>query len=86
VFVLKEVQRSLGFYNSETRRRGVDSVYLSGGHALAEGVAERFTDALEVPTEVLNPLEDLSNAEIDIRSLLPQGPRLALAMSLARRR
>ena len=85
-FVLKEVQRSLAFYNSETKRRGVDNIYLSGGRALAEGVAERFTDALKVPTEVLNPLEDLVDAKIDIESLLPQGPRFALAMSLARRK
>ncbi|MCK4511017.1 pilus assembly protein PilM, partial [bacterium] len=85
-FVLKEVQRSLAFYNSETRRRGVDNIYLSGGRALAEGVAERFTDALKVTTEVLNPLEDLVDAKIDIESLLPQGPRFALAMSLARRK
>ncbi len=84
-FVLKEVQRSLAFYNSETGRRGIDKIYLSGGRALAEGVAERFTDALKVPTEVLNPLRDLADAKIDIENLLSQGPRFALAMSLARR-
>ncbi len=85
-FVLKEVKRSLAFYNSETGRRGIDKIYLSGGRALAEGLAERFTDALKVPTEVLNPLQDLAEAKIDIESLLPQGPRFALAMSLARRK
>ncbi len=85
-FVLKEVKRSLAFYNSETGRRGIDKIYLSGGRALAEGLAERFTDALKVPTEVLNPLQDLAEAKIDIENLLPQGPRFALAMSLARRR
>ena len=85
-FVLKEVKRSLAFYNSETGRRGIDKIYLSGGRALAEGVAERFTDALKLPTEVLNPLRDLAEAKIDIESLLPQGPRFALAMSLARRK
>ena len=86
MFVLREVQRSLAFYNSETGRRGIDKIYLSGGRALAEGVAERFTDALKVPTEILNPLRDLADAKIDIESLLSQGPRFALAMSLARRK
>lgn len=85
-FVLKEVQRSLAFYNSETGRRGIDKIYLSGGRALAEGVAERFTGALKVPTEILNPLRNLAGTKIDIESLLPQGPRFALAMSLARRK
>ncbi|MCK4409097.1 MAG: pilus assembly protein PilM, partial [Candidatus Eisenbacteria sp.] len=81
-FAIKEVQRSLAFYNSETKRRGIDKIYLSGGRALAEGVAERFTDSLKVSTEVLNPLNDLADTEIDIESLRPQGPRFALAMSL----
>jgi len=85
-FVLKEVQRSLAFYNSETGRRGIDKIYLSGGRALAEGIAEHFTDSLKVPTEVLNPLKGLADTEIDIESLKLQGPRFALAMSLARRR
>ena len=85
-FVLKEVQRSLAFYNSETGRRGIDKIYLSGGRALAEGIAERFTDSLKLPTEVLNPLKGLADTEIDIESLKLQGPRFALAMSLARRR
>lgn len=85
-FVLKEVQRSLAFYNSETGRRGIDKIYLSGGRALAEGVAERFTDSLEVQTEVLNPLKDLADTKIDTESLERQGPRFALAVSLARRR
>ena len=85
-FVLKEVKRSLAFYNSETGRRGIDKIYLSGGRALADGVAERFTDSLKVPTEVLDPLKDLAGAEIDIESLKSQGPRFALAMSLARRK
>jgi Tfp pilus assembly PilM family ATPase len=84
-FVLKEVQRSLAFYNSETGRRGIDRIYLSGGRALSDGVAGRFTDALKVPTEVLNPLDGAVATDIDIENLKAQGPRFALALSLARR-
>jgi len=84
-FVLKEVQRSLAFYNSETGRRGIDRIYLSGGRALSDGVAGRFTDALKVPTEVLNPLDEAVATDIDIENLKAQGPRFALALSLARR-
>lgn len=85
-FVLKEVQRSLAFYNSETGRLGIDRIYLSGGRALADGVVDAFRDSLKVPTEVLNPLEGIADADIDIESFRAQGPRFALAMSLARRR
>lgn len=85
-FVLKEVKRSLAFYNSETGRHGIDRIYLTGGRALAEGVGDRFSNALKVKVEVLNPLEAVEDAAIDIESLKEQGPRFALAMSLARRR
>lgn len=85
-FVLKEVQRSLAFYNCETGRRGVDRIYLSGGRALTEGVVDAFRNSLKVPTEVLNPLEGIAEADIDIEGLRAQGPRFALAMGLARRR
>lgn len=85
-FVLKEVQRSLAFYNSETGRLGIDRIYLSGGRALTDGVVDAFRNSLKVATDVLNPLEGIADADIDIESLRAQGPRFALAMSLARRR
>jgi type IV pilus assembly protein PilM len=85
-FVLKEVQRSLAFYNSETGRHGIDRIYLTGGRALTDGVGDRFSNALKVKVEVLNPLEAVDDAAIDFESLRAQGPRFALAMSLARRR
>jgi len=85
-FVLKEVQRSLAFYNTETGRRGIDRIFLTGGRALADGIAGQFTEALRVETEVLNPLERVESAVIDATELKPQGPRFALAMSLARRK
>ncbi|MBN2566137.1 MAG: pilus assembly protein PilM [Candidatus Eisenbacteria bacterium] len=84
-FVLKEVQRSLAFYNSETGRRGIDTIYLSGGRALAPGIADRFSKSLNIPTSVLNPLENIAS-DVNLDQLKPQGPRFALALSLARRR
>jgi type IV pilus assembly protein PilM len=83
-FVLKEAQRSLAFYNSETGRRGIDKIYLSGGRALAPGIADRFTKSLNVPTSVLNPLETVAS-DVNLDEFKPQGPRFALALSLARR-
>jgi type IV pilus assembly protein PilM len=85
-FVLKEMQRSLAFYNSETGRRGIDKIYLSGGRALAPGITERFTQTLNIPTALLNPLEKAAGSDVSLDELKPQGTRFALAMSLARRR
>jgi type IV pilus assembly protein PilM len=85
-FVLKEVQRSLAFYNTETGRHGIERIYLSGGRALAEGVVDSFRTSLNIPTDVLNPFEGLAETGVDIEEFRSQGPRFALAMSLARRR
>lgn len=84
-FVLKEVQRSLAFYNTETGRHGIDKIFLGGGRALAGDITERFRSALSIPTEILKPLDSVSSS-IGIEAHKDQGPRFALAMSLARRR
>jgi type IV pilus assembly protein PilM len=84
-FALKEVQRSLAFYNTETGRHGIEKIYMSGGRALSEGIVDRFSESLNIPAVVLNPLEVLENTAVDIEELKSQGPRFALAMSLARR-
>ncbi len=83
--VLTEVRFSLTFYNNETGRKGIESLYLAGGRALEPGVPGRFADALGVPTELLDPLAAAGAFELD-DALLAQSPRFALAMGLARRR
>jgi type IV pilus assembly protein PilM len=85
-FALKETQRSLAFYNSETGRRGIDRIYLSGGRALSPGISERFKATLNIPTTPLNPLENLVSSDVSLDEFRQQGPRFALAMGLARRR
>jgi type IV pilus assembly protein PilM len=85
-FALKEVQRSLAFYNTETGRQGIEKIYLSGGRALTDGIVDRFMETLDTPTHVLNPLERVGETGVDMKELKSQGPRFALAMSLARRR
>ncbi len=82
---LREIRFSLTFYNNETGRRGIEHIYLAGGRALTPGIAEAFTEALGVETEVLNPLERIQASAVELGDLLEQGPRFALAMGLARR-
>ncbi len=85
-FIQKEVQRSLAFYNSETGRRGIDAIYLSGGRSLAPGIADEFTKAFKVPAALLNPLTSIACDGINVDEMKPQGPQFALAASLARRK
>ena len=82
---LKEIRRSLTFYNNETGKQGIEMVYLTGGRALTPGIAESFEEALGVRAKVLNPLGENTQSTADLSRLVPQGPRFAVAMGLARR-
>ena len=82
---LSEIRRSLMFYNNETGKKGIEKMYLTGGRALAPGVADGLTQTLGISTEVLNPLERVTDSAIEIGPLVDHGPRFALAMGLARR-
>jgi type IV pilus assembly protein PilM len=85
-FTLKEVRRSLTFYNNETGKQGIDKIYLTGGRAMTPGIAEAFTNDLGIATEVLNPLTAVRRSAVDLGDeVKSQGPRFALAMGLARR-
>jgi len=84
--VLRETRFSLTYYNNETGKHGIEAVYLAGGHALEEGIADAFRETLGIPTETLNPLEHVASEPLQIEELSRQGARFALAMGLARRR
>ena len=81
---IQEVRRSLAFYNIETKKQGIGRIFLVGGRALEEGVAAEFQEALGIETAVLDPLGSVE-AAVDLSEIAQQGPRLAVAMALARR-
>ncbi|MFH1502641.1 MAG: type IV pilus assembly protein PilM [Candidatus Eisenbacteria bacterium] len=83
--VLREVRRSLAFYNNETGKQGIDRLYLTGGRALAPGIDEMLQNELGVATEVMNPLESLTDIGVEIGKLKPESARFAIALGLARR-
>jgi type IV pilus assembly protein PilM len=83
--VLREVRRSLTFYNNETGKQGIDKIYLTGGRALDAGMDEMLQSDLGIATEVLNPLNSLSNVSVNVEELRSEGPRFAIALGLARR-
>ncbi len=83
--VLTEVRFSLTFYNNETGRKGIGSLYLAGGRSLESGVVARFAETLGVATELMDPLAAVGAFQLD-GDIEAQSPRFALAMGLARRR
>ncbi|MBD3348544.1 MAG: type IV pilus assembly protein PilM [Candidatus Eisenbacteria bacterium] len=83
--MLRELRRSLTFYNNETGKQGIDRIYLTGGRALTPGIDRRLQSDLGVATEILNPLANLTDVGVNLETLDEQGPRFALALGLARR-
>ena len=83
--VIAEIRRSLTFYNNETGKKGIEKICLTGGRALAPGVAGDFSESLGVETEALDPLKRVEDTAVDVGALAEHGPRFAVAMGLARR-
>lgn len=63
--------------------RFVQRVYLMGGGALMHGLAQYLQGFLNVPVEVLNPLERLRPATLVPEEILHQAPRFVVAAGLA---
>lgn len=84
--LMEEVRVSLSYFDNQTGKQGMETVCLSGGRALREGMVKAFHDALGVPTKLLDPLAHVEAKPADPGELGRQGSRFALAFGLARRR
>ncbi len=78
-----EIHTSIGYYLAQKDSKNVDKIVLSGRGANFKGLAENLRDMLNVPVEVIKPLQNItiaSNADIRNKSL-----DFALSISLAYR-
>ncbi|MBD3368117.1 MAG: hypothetical protein GF405_08105 [Candidatus Eisenbacteria bacterium] len=82
---LNEVRRSLNYYNNETGKRGIERIYLTGGRVLDASIRQAFQEKTGIATNILDPLEKVETSGVELGALSSQGPRLAVAMGLARR-
>jgi type IV pilus assembly protein PilM len=80
--LIKEVRRSLTYYENQTRTRGFSQIVLTGGSVQMEGFAEYLGQNLGLPVRVLDPFKQIDMGEISI----PGPPsQFALAVGLALR-
>lgn len=82
--LLTEVARFLDFYKMQARDSSVQRLLLCGGGACLKGLSGFLRDGLGIPTEVFDPLGGLQAAPtVNVETLEPEGPRLAVAIGLA---
>ncbi|MCF7911883.1 MAG: pilus assembly protein PilM [Candidatus Cloacimonetes bacterium] len=77
-----EVKRSLRFYVKEAGDSDFRKILLVGGTAKLKGLPEYFSEQLNIPTEIFNPMTEIDGADRFSDALDPQ---LALALGLAMR-
>lgn len=85
--LVAEIQKTFSFLRQMSGAETIDRIYLAGGTARIEGLAERVQEELEIPVEVLNPLRQIqvSAEEFDSQYIADLAPRLAVAVGLALR-
>jgi len=83
--LLMEIRRSIDYYKTSFREKGVQSAMLTGGVSLVNGIAEYCSRALDVPVEIDDPLSALSCTDAITGEFGPFAPRLSAAIGLALR-
>ena len=80
--ITQEVKRSLRFYVKEAGNSDFKKILLVGGSASIKGLPEYITKQLNIPTEVLNPFNNLEDSNGPGTT---NDPQFAVALGLALR-
>ncbi len=80
--LIKEVRRSLTYYENQARTKGFSQIVLTGGSVLMEGFPEYLGENLGLPIKVLDPFKEIETGGISIPGPASQ---FALAVGLALR-
>jgi type IV pilus assembly protein PilM len=83
--LLMEVRRSLEYYKTSFRERGVDRALLTGGSALMKGLPDYVSQALGLPAELLDPFGPLAMSNALREEFGSTATRFSAAVGLALR-
>lgn len=84
--VAQQVSRSLQFFYSSGAHSELSALYLSGGTATIDGLAEQLSEELGINTEMANPFSPMSvNSRVNKSRLERDAPSLVKACGLAMR-
>jgi len=82
--LIKEIRRSLIYYDNQTARRGFGRVILSGGSSRLSGLAGYLSEELGLTVEIANPLQSIyvDPKKFQLEELKKKSPHIALAIGL----
>lgn len=85
--LLLEIQKTLDFFRQHSTGESIQQVYLSGGSARVEGLADLMRQDLNVPVDILDPFRKvhIDPAKFDLDSIEELRPRMVVAVGLALR-
>jgi type IV pilus assembly protein PilM len=83
--LLMEVRRSIEYYKTTFREKGVDRALLTGGTALMKGLPDYVSQALGLPVEVFDPFGALVLSDAIREEFGPVATRFSAAVGLALR-
>src|SRR3989454_6439686 len=85
--LLLEVQKTFDFFRQTTSTENIQHIYVAGGTAKLEGLADLLKADFNVPVEVLNPFQRISYnpSKFDPNYIDDIAPRMTVAVGLALR-
>lgn len=83
--ILLEIRRSIEYYKTTFREKGVERTILTGGVSLMTGIKDYFSLSLDGPVELDNPFAGLSCKESILQEFGPAAARFSGAVGLVLR-
>lgn len=85
--LLLEIQKTFDYFRQTASAENIQHIYLGGGTASIEGLADALKEEFNIPVEILNPFQKVSiNAsKFDSSYINEIAPRMAVAVGLALR-
>lgn len=84
--LLMEIRRSVEYYKTTFREKGVEGTVLTGGVALMPGIGEYFSHELAGPVEIDQPFSGIACSQDLLDEFGPVAPRFSAAVGLALRK
>jgi type IV pilus assembly protein PilM len=84
--LLLEIQKTFDYFRQTASSENIQHIYLAGGTARIEGLADSLKEEFNIPVEILNPFQKVSlSSKFDSSYINDIAPRMAVAVGLALR-
>jgi type IV pilus assembly protein PilM len=85
--LLLEIQKTFDYFRQTASGQTIQHIYLAGGTARIEGLADALKEEFNIPVEIMNPFQKVSinPSKFDVSFINDIAPRMAVAVGLALR-